>query len=86
MLRNDDNSPVLDKNDVLYYFQSFYSNLYLDNHNLDHADLANFLDDINFSKLSEDSRNNLDKSTSKVEIFLLFCSSARSKCLQYRSG
>jgi len=68
MLRTDDNSPVSDQNDILQHLQSFYSKLYSDSHNLVHADLANFLDDVNFPKLSEDSKNNLDKPISKAEI------------------
>ena len=68
MLKNDDDSFVSDQKDILKHLQSFYCTLYSSHSNVDHDQMAQFLDQVQFPKLSDDSKAELDKPISRSEI------------------
>ena len=68
LLKNDDDSFVSDQKDILKHLQSFYCTLYSSHSNVDHDQIAQFLDQVQFPKLSDDSKAELDKPISRSEI------------------
>ena len=68
LLKNDDDSFVSDQKDILKHLQSFYCTLYSSHSNVDHDQMAQFLDQVQFPKLSDDSKAELDKPISRSEI------------------
>ena len=58
----------LTKKDILKHLQSFYCTLYSSHSNVDHDQMAQFLDQVQFPKLSDDSKADLDKPISRSEI------------------
>ena len=68
LLRNEDDSFVSDQKDILKHLQSFYRTLYSSHSNVDHDQMAQFLDQIQFPKLSEDSKTDLNKPVTRSEI------------------
>ena len=68
LLRNDDDDFVSDQKDILKHLRSFYRTLYSSHLSQDQEHLDNFLSNIQFPKLSEDSKNDLDKPVTKSEI------------------
>ena len=61
-------SFVSDQKYILKHLQSLYRTLYSSHSNVDHDQMAQFLDQIKFPKLSEDSKTDLNKPVTRSEI------------------
>ena len=68
LLRNEDDSFVSDQKDILKHLHLFYCTFYASHLNVDYDQMAQFLDQIQFPKLSEDSRTDLNKPVTRSEI------------------
>ena len=68
LLRNEDEFFFSDQKDILTHLQSFYRTLYSSHSNVDLIKWLNFLDQIQFTKLSEDSKTDLNKPVNRSEI------------------
>ena len=68
VVKNEDDAFVSDQKDILKHLQSFYCTLYSSHSNADHDQMAQYLDQVQFQKLYDGSKTDLDKPISRSEI------------------